>query len=124
MKDEIKIPENVLVSLGNLQSGALNYYKAPKTIEVYKNTILDYITNLKQRCEYLERSNNRREDEIMSLRDECVDGETYKSRIDKAIEYINNDLLICVLPNNQIINGNEVVKRINYIENILNGDEE
>lgn len=39
---------------------------------------------LQQRCEYLERSNNRREDEIMSLRNECVDGETYKSRNKKA----------------------------------------
>ena len=52
--------------------------------------ILDLITNLQQRCEYLERSNNRREDEIMSLRDECVDGETYKSRNEKAIEYITS----------------------------------
>lgn len=53
----------------------------------YFKPLLDYITNLKQRCEYLERSNNRREDEIMSLRDECVDGEIYKSRNEKAIEY-------------------------------------
>ena len=50
--------------------------------------LIDYITSLEQRCEYLERSNNRREDEIMSLRDECVDGETYKYRNEKAIEYI------------------------------------
>lgn len=56
MKDEIKeinIPENVLEALGNLESGALNYYKAPKTIEVYKNTILDYITNLKQELAFI-----------------------------------------------------------------------
>lgn len=45
---------------------------------------------LKERCEYLERSNNRREDEIMSLRDECVDGETYKSRNEKAIDKLNS----------------------------------
>ena len=54
--------------------------------------LLDYITNLQERCEYLERSNNRREDEIMSLRDECVDGETYKSRNEKAIEYIKEHI--------------------------------
>lgn len=54
--------------------------------------LLDYITNLQERCEYLERSNNRREDEIMSLRNECVDGETYKSRNEKAIEYIKEHI--------------------------------
>jgi cell division protein FtsB len=59
---------------------------------------------------------------IMNIdyKDEYID---YKSRNEKAIEYINNDLLISVLPNNQIINGNEVVKRINYIEKLLNGDD-
>ena len=44
----------------------------------------DYITNLQQRIEYLERSNNRREDTIMGLRDEIVEYEDYKSRIEKA----------------------------------------
>jgi hypothetical protein len=53
----------------------------------------------------------------------CANEMIYKSRNEKAIEYINNDLLISVLPNNQIINGNEVVKRINYIEKLLNGDD-
>lgn len=43
-------------------------------------------------------------------------------RIDKAVEYIENDLQISILPNNQIINGTEVVKRINKIINILKGD--
>jgi hypothetical protein len=49
---------------------------------------------LQQRCEYLERSNNRREDEIMSLRDECVEGEIYKTRNEKAIEYIKEDIYV------------------------------
>lgn len=57
-----------------------------------KRKLESYITNLQERCEYLQRSCERKEDEIMSLRDECVDGETYKSRIDKAVEYIENDL--------------------------------
>ncbi len=48
--------------------------------------LLDYITNLQQRCEYLERSNNRREDEIMSLRDEGVDGETYITNLQEENE--------------------------------------
>ena len=47
-----------------------------------------------------------------------------KSRNEKAIEYIENDLQISVLPNNQIINGKEVVKRINKIVNILQGGDE
>ena len=46
--------------------------------------IKDYITNLQHRIEYLERSNNRREDTIMGLRDEIVEYEDYKSRIDKV----------------------------------------
>lgn len=41
---------------------------------------------------------------------------------DKAIEYIEKYLQISILPNNQIINGTEVVKRINKIEDILKGD--
>lgn len=39
----------------------------------------------------------------------------------KAIGYIEKDLQISILPNNQIINGTEVVKRINKIEDILKG---
>ena len=47
-----------------------------------------------------------------------------KNKQEKAIEYIKNDLQISILPNNQIINGTEVVKRINKIANILeDGDE-
>lgn len=42
--------------------------------------------------------------------------------IDKAIEYIEKDLHISILPNNQIIHGNEVVKRINKILSILRGE--
>lgn len=51
MKDEIKeinIPENVLVALGDLANGALNYYKATEAVKVRHNTIFDYITNLQQ----------------------------------------------------------------------------
>ena len=44
-----------------------------------------------------------------------------EDRINKAIEYIENDLQISILPNNQIINGTEVVKRINKIIEILKG---
>lgn len=56
MKDEIKeinIPENVLVALGDLTNGALNYYKATETVKVKYNTTLDYITNLEKENERL-----------------------------------------------------------------------
>lgn len=46
-----------------------------------------------------------------------------EQRIDKAVEYIENDLQISILPNNQIINGTEVVKRINKVIDILKGDD-
>jgi len=52
--------------------------------EVYK--LLDYITILYQKCEYLERSNNRREEEIIDLRNECND---YLSRIDRLKQTLN-----------------------------------
>ena len=45
---EIKIPENVLIALSDLTTGALNYYKATETVKVRYNTILDYITKLKE----------------------------------------------------------------------------
>lgn len=47
-------------------------------------TLENYITNLQQRCEYLERSNNRREDTILGLRQEIYEQEDYKSRCEKA----------------------------------------
>jgi len=59
-----KIPLNVLEALGNLENGALNYYKAPRTIEVFKNTILDYITNLEQENERLNNIINELEKEL------------------------------------------------------------
>lgn len=47
--------------------------------------LLEYIDGLKERIEYLERSNNRREETILDLRSENVDLAT---KIDKAIEII------------------------------------
>lgn len=44
---------------------------------------------LKERVAYLERSNNRREDTILSLRQEVYEQEDYKSRCEKANEYLD-----------------------------------
>ena len=61
------------------------------------NIILDdadktrQIEQLEERCEYLERSNNRREEEIMELRDENVDLVSKNNKLEnirkEAIEY-------------------------------------
>lgn len=51
---------------------------------------------LKERIEYLERSNNRREDEIMSLRDELIETpkeRELEERIDKAIDKLTTEQL-------------------------------
>ena len=50
------------------------------------NKILKEYEGLKERIEYLERSNNRREDTIIAERDENIE---LSNKIDKAIEYIN-----------------------------------
>ena len=53
--------------------------------------LYNYITNLQERCAYLERSNDRREDTIIGLRFEVAEQEDYKSRCEKAIEYIEDN---------------------------------
>lgn len=50
---------------------------------------------LKERIAYLERSNNRREDTILGLRQEVAEQEDYKTRCEKAIKYLyNSDMFI------------------------------
>ena len=52
-------------------------------LELYNEVI-----RLRERCAYLERSNNRREDTILGLRQELSDTE---DKVDKAIEYIKDN---------------------------------
>lgn len=75
--------------------------------------VLDYITNLQNENEKLKET--LQTDKLMKA------FMVEHNRNEKAVEYIENDLQISVLPNNQIINGTEVVKRINKILNILEG---
>lgn len=90
------------------------------------NLLLDYITNLqqeneklKERIDYLERSNNRREDTIQSLRFEIAEQGDYKSRIDKAIEYIEE--------HTEKINKRFTIPKIDFnyndLLNILKGED-
>lgn len=83
------------------------------------NKIENYITNLQK-----ENMKLISENETIKNIKYTVDETIYKSRNEKAVEYIENDLQISVLPNNQIINGTEVIKRINKIVNILQGGDE
>ena len=90
MKDEKIIDKEVmdaLCMLLNLSLKDKNYTTQQQQFEI----VYDYITNLQQRIEYLERSNNRREDTIMGLRDEIVEYEDYKSRCEKVQEIINTE---------------------------------
>ena len=82
MKDEIKEILDDLLFTTTLPNVSVKLSKE----KLYQ--LKDYITNLQERCEYLQRSCERKEDEILSLRDECVDGEMYKSRNEKAIELL------------------------------------
>ena len=99
MKDEIKEILDYFrkymciedcIKLSKIEDCIINLQDTLKDREEYCYGLETQITNLQQRCEYLERSNNRREDEIMSLRDEINSYEDYESRFEKAIEYIGN----------------------------------
>ena len=99
----------------NLQEELDRCVKANVILDNENTELQNKITNLQERCEYLERSNNRREDEIMSLRDECVDGETYKSRCEKARGMIRF-----------IVYNSErplTITELNKVYNILGGDD-
>lgn len=78
------------------------------------------------KLEQLEKRNKQLYEGFMATQEELTDyaikNEQLENNRDKAIEYIENDLQISILPNNQIINGTEVVKRINIIIDILKGD--
>lgn len=114
MNDEIK--EKKTKRIIEKIEGLATYVTIPRELAIYNVNIdsqeakllIDYITNLQQRIEYLERSNNRREDTIMGLRDEIVEYEDYKSRIEKAVEYIK-------------INFVEDIITVKTLLNILNG---
>ena len=82
------------------------------------------IEQLEERCEYLERSNNRREDEIIELRDENVDLVSKNEQLEnirkEAIKIIKKQMPICIMPNNTLIHGAEKAKVLENLLNILN----
>lgn len=80
-------------------------YEAYLKCDIERYNLLEKNQRLKGRIEYLERSNNRREDEILSLRQELADSEVCR---DKAIEYCNNNI--------------EFTERLIDVIDILRGD--
>jgi len=77
---------------------------------------------LRERIAYLERSNDRREDTILGLRQEVYEQEDYKTRCENAIEYIEEMLY----PIGTCVNGSDLpYDSIESLLNILqNGDGE
>lgn len=51
-------------------------------------TLKEENQRLKERIEYLERSNNRREDTIMSLRDEIIDQKDYENVLNELEKWV------------------------------------
>lgn len=79
MSNEIKEILDYLKNNTFIPDETKRKYKILHRDEVKK--LLDYITNLQQRIEYLERSNNRREENITSLQDECTELEQENERL-------------------------------------------
>lgn len=66
-----------------------------------KSDVIKYITileeeneRLKEKCDYLQRSCDRKEEQRDDARMEYMEQEDYKTRCEKAIEYINKNILI------------------------------
>ena len=103
-------------------------YISDRVIEKEKwNKVRDYITILQQRIEYLERSNNRREDTIIGLRDEINDYEDYKSRCEKAVEIYDNTITYLTTINAEYMDSNtkktiqDIINKLEKELDILNG---
>lgn len=132
MKGEIKeinIPENVLIALGDLTNGALNYYKANETVKVKHNTILDYITNSEEKydCMYdkLTSESTEWESKYYKLQEE---NNIYKLRHEKAIKKLSSAIKHYKLEdkNNAIRFTKEILEGKDITEKtykILNGED-
>ena len=127
MNNEIKainIPNDVLIALGDLTNGALNYYKASKSVMFKHKTILDYITNLQEENERLkEIVENLTTMTVCGDRKQIKNTAQYKldickSKIDKAIEYVKSNEFI-----GKIRLNSENKQSINNLLDILQGSD-
>ena len=72
--------------------------------------------NLKERCEYLQRSCERKEEQRDTARMEYMEQEDYKSRIDKAVDYIKQESWFCYKDNEEVIDRTPVEKLLNILK--------
>ena len=102
----------------------MNVYDIPIVVEVLEEANKE-IERLKELCDKYEEEHKTTfeiwQKDIKENEHLRTALNSKESIIKEAIEYIENDLQISILPNNQIINGTEVVKRINKIIEILKG---
>jgi len=83
--DLYKVPINWL-ELYEIRNYIINLEQLEKEHRKINGELREENKKLKERIEYLERSNNRREETILQQREELVDLDMYKSRIDKTFE--------------------------------------
>ena len=110
MNDEIK---EILDDLKNT-----GYEKLAKNIE----NIIDYITNLQQENERLKHQLKVQEDLTIKNR---MRKHIYKSRCEKAVEYINENVSVYAFNNKELPHWEFNDDNINYLLNILqNGSDD
>lgn len=87
----------------------VEYFRKYATIREYAmiTDIEDYITNLKKEKEALKEELQQEKKDFEEVNDYCFELKDYKSRNEKAIEYINNS---CYTPEFQKF----------YLDNLLN----
>ena len=71
----------------------MNLQKIEKEHQKLNGELRKENQNLKERCEYLQRSCERKEEQMLDYRQEYMEQENYKSRIDKAIEYAKTHII-------------------------------
>lgn len=86
MNEEIKEILNILNQMAKENKESDNPLQATVILFEILYKVLDYITNLQERIDYLERSNNRREDTILEQRQEISDLEDKITNLQKENE--------------------------------------
>ena len=75
--------------------------------------LLEYIEYLKERVAYLERSNNRREETIMHLRDENID---LSDKIDELRNWLQDEIIDSKAGSSQYYWFGRVLSKLNELE--------
>lgn len=117
MSDEVKatnIPNYVLIALSDLTNGALNYYKASKSVMFKHRTILDYLIYLQQRLE----DETLCKEIAQGHRDEVRDRESREleeiERLENKVKEISEEM--CYQINLKTENANIIKEAIEYVK--------